>query len=91
MDGPDGVGSGASPSVPRHWMFPRTDLDLESYAAGLLEGAEAEQLHPRRIGADAWFDRRGAEEFEVTEQSFRLPRDEILTILHFVDEEMLGH
>jgi hypothetical protein len=31
--------------------------------------------------ADAWFDFKGSDRFEVTEQSFLLPNEEILTIL----------
>lgn len=27
---------------------------------------------PRKIGADAWFDTRGADRYEITEQSFRV-------------------
>jgi hypothetical protein len=44
---------------------------------------------PRRIGADAWFDRRGAEEQDLLEQSYRLPDDQICTILTITDPKML--
>ena len=40
-------------------------------------------------GADAWFDRREAERYEVQEQSVQVGPDTILTILNFVDGDML--
>ena len=42
-----------------------------------------------KIGAEAWFDRRGAEEYEVLEQSYRLPGSEILTIVMLTDPDMI--
>jgi hypothetical protein len=36
---------------------------------------------PRKIGADAWFEFRGADNYELQEQSFSLPNKEILTLL----------
>jgi hypothetical protein len=45
-----------------------------------------ENSFPRKIGADAWFTFRNAERFEVQEQSFRLPNDEVLTLLIIPDE-----
>ena len=44
---------------------------------------------PRRIGADARFDRRGAEDFEIHEETFRVAADQICTILFFNDAKML--
>ncbi len=35
--------------------------------------------------ADAWFGFKGCDRFEVEEQSFRLPGDEILTVLKLPD------
>ena len=78
----------SAPSVPRRW-FPQECLDRESCAFTLLNGSEEEQQFPRRIGADAWFDREGAGRFEVLEQSFSLPNEEVVTILQFDDEEMM--
>jgi hypothetical protein len=40
-------------------------------------------------GADAWFDRRDAERFELCEQSVRISENEILALPLFKDEEML--
>ena len=42
----------------------------------------------KRVGAHAWFDRRGAERFEVWEQSFRTVEGEVLTVLTFKGQKM---
>jgi hypothetical protein len=76
------------PCVPDRW-FPRDDLDRESYAFETLFGSKVEQTHPRKIGADAWFDRREAERYEMLEHTFPLPNDEVLTLLTFTDGEMM--
>ena len=53
-------------------------------------GREAEDRFPRKIGADAWFDRRDAERFEVYEQTIRTGgEDEIITLVRIDDEAML--
>ncbi len=77
----------SSSSVPRRW-FPNEGLDEESCASALLRGG-AEEAFSRRIGADAWFEVRGAGEFEILEQSYAVPNGEVVTILQIVDEEML--
>lgn len=51
----------------------------------LFNGA-SEQSIPRKMPADAWFDFKGSDQFEVDEQSFLLPNDEILTLLKLPDE-----
>lgn len=63
------------------WWFPKEELDQESIAFEMLFGKEAESRHPRLTGADAWFDFRGADRFEIKEQAFLLPNDEVLTLL----------
>jgi Zn-dependent peptidase ImmA (M78 family) len=63
------------------WWFPRDDLDAESFAFQLLFKGIDENLFPRKIGADAWFGFRNADRYELQEQSFRLPNDEVLTLL----------
>lgn len=78
----------ASPSVKGKW-FPQAELDNESCAFAMLFGNVAEEAFPRMIGADAWFDRPGADRFEILEQSFGLPKDQVATVLTFVDEDML--
>lgn len=78
----------SSPSVDRRW-FPKTDLDSDSYAFDLLFGGSSEQTAPRKVGADAWFDRPGAGAFEVLEQSYGLPNREVATIILLTDAGML--
>lgn len=64
------------------WWKPKQELDTESLALALLNDPQAEdQSFPRKIGADAWFDNWEAERFEITEQSFRVPGEGIVTIL----------
>ncbi len=42
-----------------------------------------------RIGADAWFERRDAERFEIFEQTVRVGDNEALSLLVISDDEML--
>jgi hypothetical protein len=77
-----------APSVPEHW-FPRQELDHESFAFTALFGKKDDKGGPRRIGADAWFDRRGAEDFEVYEETFRVADNRTCTLLFFNDSKML--
>ncbi len=77
-----------SRDVPERW-YPRGDLDRDSFAFDLVYGTGTEQPFPRKVGAEAWFDRREAEEYELEEQSFRVSDDEVLTILHITDDCML--
>jgi hypothetical protein len=51
----------------------------------LFNGATEERF-PRKMPADAWFDFKGSDRFEVTEQSFSLPNEEILTVLTLPDQ-----
>jgi len=77
-----------SPDVPDRW-FPQGTLDAESFAFGVLFGGAPDDRTPRKIGADAWFDRREAEEYEVLEQTVRTAPDEILTLVIITDGKML--
>lgn len=74
--------------VPDKW-FPVLELHHDSYAFDLLHNSGSEQPAPRKIGADAFFDRRGADRFEVEEQSFKVAEREIMTLIHFRDHDML--
>ena len=75
-------------SVPQRW-FPRDDLDADSYAFGIQFGEAPDDPMPRKIGADAWFDRWDAERFEVYEQTIRSGPEETLTIVLISDPAML--
>lgn len=77
-----------APSVPERW-FPQDQLDSDSYAFDTLFGRKAEEIIPRKIGADAWFDRHGAAEYEIHEQTIRTGNEEILSLLLIDDERML--
>ena len=70
------------------WWFPKEDLDPESIAFEMLFGGAAEIPQPTKIGADAWFDFRNAERFEIQEQSFLLPNEQVLTLLILPDEAL---
>ena len=74
--------------VPSRW-FPRDDLDADSFAFGVLHGGKPDDAMPRKIGADAWFDRQDAEKYEVQEQTIRTGADEVLTLILITDHEML--
>ncbi len=73
--------------VPDRW-FPREDLDAESNAFETVHGG-VDHPQPMVIGADAWFDRQGADRYEVFEQTVRAAAGEALTLLTFKDSEML--
>jgi Zn-dependent peptidase ImmA (M78 family) len=75
------------PSLQRFW-YPKEELDPESPAFELLFRGGREDTIPRKIGADAWFDFRGAERYEIQEQSFCLPGNEILTLLILPDSAL---
>jgi Zn-dependent peptidase ImmA (M78 family) len=72
-----------------NWWFPREDLDADSFAFGILHGGAAEDTFPRKNGAGAWFEFRNVDRYEILEQSFPLPNDEVLTILT-IPENGLG-
>ena len=61
-------------------------LDRGTFAANMLFGDAGEENCPRNMPADAWFGFKGCDRFEVEEQSFRLPGDEVLTVLKLPDE-----
>jgi Zn-dependent peptidase ImmA (M78 family) len=70
----------SAPMLPG-WWFPKDDLDAESATFEMLFGGAAEISYARKIGADAWFEFRGVECYQIQEQAFRLPNDEVLTLL----------
>lgn len=75
-------------SVPRKW-FPQDALHSDSYAFGIQFGQNSDDAAPHKIGADAWFDRRDAERFELFEQTIRMSPQETLTLLQISDSKML--
>ena len=69
--------------------FHAQNFNSESFAFGILFGSSADDHMPRKIGADAWFDRRDADQFEIQEQTVRVANDEILTLLLITEPRML--
>lgn len=78
-----------SMDVASHW-FPQEQLDPDSFAFDVLFGKKPDCPSPRKIGADAWFDRRGADQYEIYEQTIRIGGDEVLTLLLINEERMLA-
>ena len=74
-------------NVPDRW-FPRDELDPESSAFEVLHG-QTDRTRRSVIGADAWFDRREAERFEVYEQTIRASNGTALSMVVFKSPEML--
>lgn len=72
------------PDLPETF-FPPKELDRETYAKDVMDG-KIDRSGARKVGADAWTDRYGASEFEVTEQTFRIGEDCILTMVWWHDE-----
>jgi len=72
-----------------HWWFPREDLDPDTFAFEILHNAAREDPFPRKNGAGAWFDFRNVDRYEVQEQSFPLPNDEVLTVLTIPEDGLV--
>ena len=62
---------------------------MKCYAFGIQFGGNSDDPMPRKIGADAWFDRWDAERFEVHEQTMRTGSEETLTLVLVSDPQML--
>lgn len=78
-----------SSTVPSSWAL-HSSLDHRSSAMEILFGNRADDPQPRKVAADAWFDGRRAQYFEVREQTFRTFDREILTMLFLDDQLMVG-
>ena len=66
-------------------VFPVDSLRA-TFAASMLFRDASEENFARKMPAEAWFGFRGCDRFEVGEQSFRLPGDEVLTVLKLPDD-----
>ena len=78
-----------SPQVPPTW-YPKAELDQSSPAFDMLFSARQDQPTAKRVGAHLWFERRDAELYQITEQSFKVAEAEVLTLLTFGDQRMLN-
>jgi hypothetical protein len=67
----------------------QAELDPNSFAFDAVFG-DKPKSRLGRMGAEAWFDRRGADRFEVLEQSCRIADGEAISLLVFQDGEMLS-
>lgn len=63
------------------WWYPREDLDVQTFAFEILHNRRGEDTFPRKNGAGAWFDFKNVDRYEIHEQSFPLPKEEVLTLL----------
>lgn len=77
-----------APMVPGRW-FPRAELDADSFAFDVLHAGKPADANPRKIGADAWFDRWSAGTYEIHEQTVRTGTEEVLTLLLISNQNML--
>jgi IrrE N-terminal-like domain len=75
-----------SKDVPDRW-YPVDRLDSDTYAADVLAG-KRDRTHMSTVGASAWFDADGVDEYEMREQSIRLSDGKVLVILRIIEEAM---
>jgi Zn-dependent peptidase ImmA (M78 family) len=77
-----------SRDVPDRW-FPQKELDSDSLAFDRLFGAK-DRTRAQKIGADAWFDKTGSEQFDIVEDAIRISNGQVLSLLWIENEEMLA-
>jgi hypothetical protein len=69
-------------------LFPRKELDSDSFAFDVLRGEKRESgVHV--MDADTWFEHWKAKEYELYEETVKTGDTEILTLLTWKDESML--
>lgn len=66
--------------------FLNNELHHESNAFGILYGKEPDQNHPKKIGANIWFNKRDAHLYELQEQSIRTQEGDVLSLLSFKEK-----
>lgn len=76
-----------SKDIPERW-FPQKELDADSIAFDRLFGNK-DRIRSQKINADAWFDRREAERFDIIEDAIRISNSQVLTLLWLDNDEML--
>jgi hypothetical protein len=76
-----------SKDIPDRW-FPQKELDDDSIAFDRLFGNK-DRIRSQKINADAWFDRREAERFDIVEDAIRISSSQVLTLLWLENDEML--
>ncbi len=73
--------------VPENF-FPVKQLDADSYAKDVWDG-RIDKSKASLVGAGAWIDRWNADRYEVIEQTYRIARDAILTMVWWKDEAQI--
>lgn len=76
-----------SKDVPVRW-FPQRELNADSLAFDRLFG-NTERTKSQKINADAWFDTREAERYDLVEDAIRISENQILTLLWIENDAML--
>jgi hypothetical protein len=78
----------SSKDVPERW-FPQKELSQDSMAFDMLFGIE-ERVRHQKIPADAWFDNREAEQYDIIEDALRISSNQVLCLLWLENDEMLN-
>lgn len=77
-----------SKDIPDRW-FPQDNLSEESSAFDIVYGRNGSDKKQTKVDASAWFERREAEQYEILEQSISYGTGKSLTLLEFVEYDML--
>lgn len=75
-----------SKDVPERW-FPNDQLDADSFAMDVLYKGDI-QRHPNKIGANSWFNRSEAYNYDILEHSRKIGED-VYTLLIIENDVML--
>jgi len=76
-----------SADIPSRW-WPKKELDADSAAFSQVFGEE-QRDRPQKIPAEAWFNIREADRYDITEDAIRTSNDKVLTLLWLDNYEML--
>ena len=87
MSGGERVWFDRAKDVPERW-FPQNELSQDSMAFDMLFGHEDRVRH-QKASADAWFDSRGAERYDIIEDAMRISDNQVLCLLWLENDEML--
>lgn len=73
-----------SQTVDDEWR-PQHELSPDSAAFSMIFGQAPSAMPPRSVSASKWFGRLDASQYEVVEESIRVSRNEVLTLIAFKD------
>lgn len=77
-----------APMFHKRW-FPQGELDAETSAFDVVFGKSEGDRSPQIIGADSWFDRAEARQYEILEQAKKTGDGEALILLTIKDDQMI--